>query len=344
MKPSILIKGLLIPILAAAILGCMRSDKTPDQEAFKRVWPPAPEQPRVIYEGAFSNAEDLGIGKGFWQWLLEFFTGSEDIQMVRPMAVASTTQGVIYVADPGVKGVHRFDPVKHEYDLIRQKDDKELPSPVGLVINSQDDVYIADSQLAQLFKISPGDEYATEFKFEDTLSQPTGLAYDRNSDQLIVTDTAQHRVLVFDKHGKLVRSFGRRGKGKGEFNFPTMVWHQQDGKILVTDSLNFRIQSFDADGRFLGKFGQLGDATGYHARPKGVASDQGGRVYVVDSLFHSVQVFDPSGRFLLNIGEQGRAEGQFWLPTGIYIDDLDKIYVADSHNRRVQIFRYIGQD
>lgn len=326
------------------MFGCMRSDKFVDDTSFKRVWPPPPEQPRVIFEHAFSNAEELGIGKGFWQWLFEFFAGPEDIQMVRPMAVLSSARGVIYVADPGVRGVHRFDPINHEYDIIRRKDDQALPSPVSLAINAQDEVYLADSKLAQLFKISPGDEYATALELDEKLTQPTGLAIDQQNGQLLVVDTARHKVLLFTSQGKLVKSFGQRGIKQAEFNFPTMIWRGHDGHILITDSLNFRIQSFDSNGQFLAKFGKLGDATGYHARPKGVATDNAGRVYVVDSLFHSVQMFDASGQFLMNLGEQGRAEGQFWLPTGIYIDHMQRIYVADSHNRRIQVFRYIGDD
>lgn len=337
------IKPLLIPVLASAMLACMAVDKSVDEKSFKRVWPAEPAQPRVIYDRAFSNSESFGINKGFWAWLFEIFTGPDDIQMVRPMAVVSSADDVVYVADPGAKGVHRFDMDDQNYDLIHRKDDEILPSPVGLVIDKNGVVYVADSQLARLFKISPGEEYAVEFKLDEKLLQPTGLAYDQQNEHIIVVDTAKHKVLLFNNQGALVKSFGHRGKENGEFNFPTMVWHH-DGKILVTDSLNFRIQTFDADGKFLGKFGQLGDATGFHARPKGVATDQAGRVFVVDSIFHSVQVFDSTGQFLLNIGEQGRAEGQFWLPTGIYIDAMKKIYVADSHNRRVQVFRYIGKD
>jgi len=339
-----LTRSLLIAILFGLISGCAPASKVVDDTAIKRVWPPAPEQPRIAFEQAFSNAEQLGIGKGFWQWLFDVFTGAEDVQMVRPMAVVTSRQGVIYVADPGAKGVHRFDPANHRYDLLRRKNDQPLPSPVSLAIDAQDDVYLADSELARLFKISPGDEYATAFELDEKLAQPTGLAINRNNNQLAVVDTARHQVFLFDKQGRLLKNFGQRGEANGEFNYPTMIWCQQNGNMLVTDSLNFRIQVFDKNGHFLSKFGQLGDGTGYHARPKGVATDNAGHVYVVDSLFHNVQMFDASGRFLMNIGEQGNAEGQFWLPTGIFIDRAEKIYVADSYNRRVQLFRYIGND
>jgi len=332
-------KTLLIYCLLLFMSACMPVHKTPEQ-ASNPVWPAAPAQPRVVYDFAFSNAEELGINKGFWQRLGEFFAGPENIQMVRPMAVAISRDGLIFVADPGVHGVHRFDLLNKQYDLLRLKDGLELPSPVALVSDKKGNVFISDSELGKIFWLTSDAEYAREVKLDTDLKQPTGLAVDA-SGHLFVVDTSQHQVLMFDK-GRLLKRFGKRGKGVGEFNFPTMIWHHQDGSILVTDSLNFRIQKFDVEGRYLGQFGELGDASGYHARPKGLATDQAGRVYVVDSLFHNVQIFNSAGDFLLDIGEQGRGKGQFWLPTGIFIDDQKKIYVADSHNRRIQVFRYLG--
>ena len=334
-------KMLSIYCLLLILAGCTPVDKAKDKSS-NLVWPAAPAQARVAFDYTFTNADDIGIKKGFWQTLGEFFVGPDDARMIRPMAVASNKQGVIFVADPGVRGIHRFNLSENEYDLIRLKDGKELPSPVALVSDQNGNVFISDSKLGKIFWLPSGAEYAEELKLDTDLKQPTGLALSSDGKHLFVVDTAQHQVLLFNK-GRLLKRFGKRGKGEGEFNFPTMIWHQ-NGSILVTDSLNFRIQKFGVNGRYLGQFGQLGDASGFHARPKGLATDEAGRVYVVDSLFHNVQIFNSTGQFLLDIGEQGRGEGQFWLPTGIFIDHQKKIYVADSHNRRIQVFHYLGTE
>ncbi len=305
------------------------------------LWPAEPDVARVAFVKEFSRPEDLGISRGFLQRLAGLIFGRDESRLVRPMAVVATTD-VLYVADPGAKGVHRFDLKLGDYDLLRAADGLALPSPVGLARGAAGDVYVSDSALKQVFVIGPRTKAAVPLPLRADLEQPTGIAFDAASGSLFVVDTRAHRVKVFDRDGNLVSSFGQRGTADGEFNFPTLIWRTPDGRLYVTDSLNFRVQVFDAHGRYLAKFGQHGDGMGDLARQKGVATDRFGHVYVVDALFNAVQIFDDAGRLLLSIGALGRERGEFWLPTGIFIGEDDRIYVADSYNQRVQVLRYIG--
>jgi DNA-binding beta-propeller fold protein YncE len=306
------------------------------------VWPPGPAQPRVEFVRAFSRPADLGIGKGFFERFKDLLFGETESRIVRPMAVVASG-GVLYVADPGAKGVHRFDTVAGNYALITAADSVPLPSPVGLARGDAGEIYVTDSQLAQVFVIRPGEKSALALRLDVKLTQPTGIAFDSISGQLYVVDTKQHCIHIFARDGSLAGSIGRRGSGDGEFNYPTYLWRTPQGRLYVTDSLNFRIQVFDARGQFASKFGRQGDGTGEAARQKGVATDRYGHVYVVDALFHAFQIFDTTGRLLLPVGERGHERGEFWLPTGIFIDQDDgMIYVADSYNQRIQVLRYIG--
>ena len=81
--------------------------------------------------------------------------GGSEAHLVRPMAVVAV-DGVLYVADPGAKGVHRFDQPKGEYDLLHAADGGALPSPVGLARGADGDVYVTDSVLAAVFVIRRG--------------------------------------------------------------------------------------------------------------------------------------------------------------------------------------------
>jgi sugar lactone lactonase YvrE len=324
------------------LAGCL-SFAAAGQAPEKLVWPQAPAPPRVEFIQSFSRPADLGIGKGFLERVKDWFFGETEAHLVRPMAVVSSG-GVIYVADPGARGVHRFDVAGGEYALITAADNSPLPSPVGLARGAAGEVYVTDSRLAQVFVIRPGAKSALALRLDAKLTQPTGIAFDTASGRLHVVDTAEHRVHIFERDGSLAGSIGRRGSGDGEFNYPTYLWRTAEGRLYVTDSLNFRVQAFDARGQFAGKFGRQGDGIGDAGRQKGVATDRYGHVYVVDALFHGVQVFDAAGRLLLPLGERGRERGEFWLPTGIFIagDERDTIYVADSYNQRIQVLRYVG--
>lgn len=306
------------------------------------VWPAAPDPARINFVRSFACAEDLGIRKGFFARLKDFIFGEADSHVVRPMAVVADGD-LVYVADPGAMGVHRFDVAGGDYALIVGPDDTPLPSPVGLARGADGDIYVADSVLAQVLVIHPGAKHGEALKLGAVLAQPTGIAYDAGARRLYVSDTAAHRVEAFDRNGAHVAQIGMRGSSDGEFNFPTYLWLGPQNRLYVTDSLNYRVEAFNANGSFVAKLGRQGAGTGEAARPKGVATDRYGHIYVVDALFHAIQIFDEAGRLLLPIGQIGQGSGEFWLPTGIFIDqDSDLIYVADSWNRRVQVLRYVG--
>ena len=330
-------------VLAFLISGCAANTSHDITAQHALVWPPPPAQARIAYERNFSKPADLGIARGFLQWLSDVFTGREEFHLIRPMAIVVTTDKQIYVADPGAGGVHRFDQQAGKYHLISRADEQILPSAVGLALGPANSVYVVDSELAQLFQIRAGAEIATPLFPQLKLRQPTGIAYDAGTGRLYIADTAQHHILVLSATGEVIKTFGRRGHGDGEFNYPTYLWLDARHRLFVTDSLNFRIQIFDQNGNYLSKFGQHGDGSGNLSRPKGVALDADGHVYVVDALFHALQIFDEQGHLLLPVGQRGTSPGEFYLPTGIFIDNSSEIYIADSHNQRVQILRYLGE-
>ncbi|MEW7987498.1 MAG: hypothetical protein AB2805_05695 [Candidatus Thiodiazotropha sp.] len=309
----------------------------------KPVWPSPPETARISFELSLTQPSDLGIKKGFFERFLELVVGEEDTRLIRPMAVAATAANVLYVADPGAKGVHRFDLSDNKYDLITRENGAPLPSPVGLASDGTGRAWVTDSVLGAIFLIEPGSKEALPLELDRPLKQPTGIALDTRGEHIFVVDTADHKINIFSLDGRMAGSFGSRGAADGQFNYPTMIWIDEQNRLLVTDSLNFRVQIFDKEGNFLSKFGRLGDGSGDLSRPKGIASDTYGHIYIVDALFHSLQIFDSNGRLLLNIGEQGRNFGEFWLPAGVFVSPDGRIYVADAYNSRVQVFRYLGE-
>lgn len=328
-------------VIASCLLaGCGSPVREPEAGPVP-VWPAAPDEPRITYVRSIRAPDDLGIAKGLLAQLGDLVFGRTEDRLVRPMAVVEAG-GMLYVADPGARGVHRFDSAHGKYDLVSGPDGAALPSPVGLAKGTGGEIYVADSKLAQILLIEPGGREARPLRLAAPLSQPTGISFDAAARRLVVVDTGAHCLRVFDAEGALVETIGRRGQGAGEFNFPTHVWWSAPDRLYVTDALNFRVQILSGRGLVLGGFGRHGDGSGDLSLQKGVATDRFGHVYVVDSHFHAVQVFDEGGRFLLSVGGLGQAPGEFWLPTGIFIGDDDQIYVADSYNQRIQVFRYIG--
>jgi sugar lactone lactonase YvrE len=335
----------MLSLMLVFLAACVTSEPVNPFGVQKRIWPDAPQTPRIAYLGAFSQAADLGIEASFWSRIVAFTAGPSNNVMARPMAVAATDDGhLIFVADPEANCVHRFDLRKAQYTRLAAGKGMPDAFPIGLALADDGWLYVTDSQRGLLYEVPPGARQLANFDTALRLRQPTGIAWDRETDYLLVTDTKEQVIAILDRAGDLQRSIGGRGSAPGRFNYPTHLWSAGNSEFLVTDSLNFRIQRFDGDGVAVQQFGQSGAALGYFSRPKGVAIDSFGHIYVVDAMMHGMQLFNRQGELLLSVGNQGQDAGEFWLPSGIYITKDNTIYVADAYNKRVQVFRYIGPE
>jgi len=326
-------------VAAVFFTSCAALDIVEEKQSEQAIyWPQPPDEPRIQYVKAIAGPEDLGIKKGFFKKLVEFFTGREEEGFAKPYGIAVDVVGRIYVSDTGDSSYHVLDPSDGKYTRIDEFKDQKLRSPIGIAVDKAGNVYVSDSELKTIFCFDKAGKGVRSFGDKD-LKRPAGLFVDDKNGLVYVVDTLGHKILVYDLLGNKKQEFGERGDGDGQFNYPTNVWVDRDGSVLVCDSMNFRVQMFDGGGKFLGKFGREGNSIGTFAKPKGVAMDTQGHIYVVEALFDAVQIFDRKGQVLLSFGDSGYDRGEFWLPAGIWIDGNDRIYVVDSYNQRVQIFQ-----
>jgi DNA-binding beta-propeller fold protein YncE len=298
------------------------------------VWPQAPGKTNIRYLTTITGFRERGVS------LRMLVFGKGEDRLVNPVAVATGVDGRIAVADIGTKSVHLFIPKEERYIRVFRFDSGEMVSPVSVAFDDELRLYVSDSFHEKVSVFDRGGKYL--FSIDRTrgavLKKPTGLAYDHGRKAVFVVDTSSHRIHAFTTKGEPLFSFGERGSGNGQFNFPTHIFGAADGRIYVTDAMNFRIQIFDPSGGFVTAFGRHGDGSGDFSMPKGVASDSEGTVFVVDTLFDNIQLFNEKGEFLLTLGSRGTGPGEFWLPSGIFIDGGDRLYVCDTYNQRIQIF------
>ncbi|MEJ2684845.1 MAG: 6-bladed beta-propeller [Candidatus Sulfobium sp.] len=270
--------------------------------------------------------------------------GKEEVKFIRPVEIATGTDGRIAVADPGGRCVHLYIPSAGKYKRLSTVNGEDMVSPVSVIFGDQQRLYVSDSARAEVLVFDKEGNFLYTIKkaFMLRLKRPTGLAYNRDRKLLYVVDTMAHKVYAF-RGRDAVFVFGGRGIKDGEFNFPTNIYWSAAGRIYVTDAMNFRVQIFDSSGGFLDSIGHHGDGSGDFSMPKGVAADRRGVIYVVDRLFDNVQLFDTKGDFLLTLGGRGTGEDDFWLPSGIFIDGSDRLYVCDTYNQRIQVYQILGE-
>lgn len=305
------------------------------------VWPGPPDPARIEYVGAFTNTDTSGA-KRKSRRLSRLLLGRKEPEWVKPVAVATNASGLVAVADPTIPTLNFSEGYNGKSWRLKRKFADDLQSPVGVAVDKKGKVYVADSVVGAIFVFDKGKNKKLLSTFgKGDLSRPTGVALSPSQDRLYVVDTIECRIVVFDLSGKKIDSFGERGSGPGQFNFPTYLATMPDGRICVSDSLNFRVQIFESDGTFVSMFGRAGDGAGHFARPKGIGVDSHGQIYVVDAAFENIQIFDVDGNLLLAFGESGTGPGQFSLPCGLFVDSSNNIWVADSFNQRVQVFHLL---
>lgn len=117
----------------------------------------------------------------------------------------------------------------------------------------------------------------------DEFDQPTEVAVARNGDIFVAdghsgggTAGGNARVMKFDRSGKFLKTWGKKGMGPGEFDVIHTLAIDSRGRLFVGDRQNNRIQIFDQDGKFIAQWFQFG-------RPSGMYIDRNDVIYVADS-------------------------------------------------------------
>ncbi len=293
------------------------------------------EEP-IVWLGQYPDA--AGTKKSGAARLGRLVLGARDKTIVKPVGCITDNEGALWILSQGNGSlVYREKGDSRSEERLMNRNDI-YPSLISLCRLPGKGILFTDSFLNGVYLYSEKNRSISKFIQSTSLDQPTGIAWSPRTNETWVCETGSHRISVFNSEGELLSSFGERGSGPGEFNFPTHICIDPAGTAYIVDAMNFRVQIFDYSGTYVNSFGQQGDVSGTIARPKGIAVDSEGNIYVVDALFSTVQIFSSKGDFLYYFGKQGTEQGAFWMPTGIYIDKEDIIYVSDSYNNRVQLF------
>ena len=119
------------------------------------------------------------------------------------------------------------------------------------------------------------------------LNKPSSVAVSHEG-KLVVADSGNHRIQIFDQDGSLHCVFGHAGSEEGEFKDPRAVAINSQNEILVSDTNNHRIQIFNARGRLQRCFGRLGDGNNEFRMPRKVAIGPCDDIVVADKINNRV--------------------------------------------------------
>lgn len=197
-----------------------------------------------------------------------------------------------------------------------------------------------DNDLAPLKSQLPRTKMVYNHKFGEfgssngQFTEPSGVAVNHNGD-ILVADTNNHRIQVFDRNGDFKFHFGQCGKRDGQLLYPNRVTVcKLTGNIIVTErSPTHQVQIFTSDGMFVRKFG-----SNKLQHPRGVTVDNKGRIVIVECKVMRVIIFDQMGNELYKFGCSKHLE----FPNGVVVNDKEEIFISDNRSHCVKVFSYTG--
>lgn len=218
-------------------------------------------------------------------------------------------------------------------------------TPYGVVVDSKNNLYVADGKVGAVFIFNTETKDLTMIKHgvQARFGDIIGLAID-DSDRLFVSDTKMHRILVFDKNHKVEGTIG-----EGLVDPGGMAVDNENRFLYVADAALDQVLVFDADKlTLIRKIGTAGKGhtlteAGQFSVPTNVAVDSDSNLYVVDTYNNRVEIFDADGNFIRAWGKAGDRPGTFSRPKGIAVDVDGHVWVADAVQDRVQCFTPEGQ-
>jgi len=164
-------------------------------------------------------------------------------------------------------------------------------SPHKLTVDQDGNLWVADNGSHQVFKLGQDGRILLTLGKKgvagaglDEFDAPTEVAVAPNGDLFVGdghsgggTGTGNARIVKFDKNGKFIKTWGKKGMGPGEFDVVHTIVFDSRGRLFVGDRQNNRIQIFDQDGKFIAQWFQFG-------RPSGLYIDKRtDTLYVADS-------------------------------------------------------------
>lgn len=185
-------------------------------------------------------------------------------------------------------------------------------------------------------------------------NEATSVACD-SRDRVYVFNRSEHPLMVFDRSGKFLHSWG-----EGIFTRAHGIFIGPDDSVYCCDDLDHTVRKFTPEGKLLLTLGTSGKASDTGATsmdfrtivragppfhyPTNLALSPAGEMYVSDGYGNArMHKFSADGKFLFSWGEPGTGPGQFQVPHGVAVDQDGIVYVADRENSRIQLFSPDGR-
>ena len=254
-----------------------------------------------------------------------------------PWGIAINHKGEIVVSERHIGHISTYTPSGKKIQTI----DLKGLQLFGLTLDRDGNIIVGESTSNSIRKYSSEGQLLASVGTEGTgqlqFNCPEDIVINtRNINvKVYVADCNNHRIQVLNSDLTFSTTFGKRGEGKGQFNYPSGITCDSAGNVYVTDYCNHRVQVFTAEGKFLRMFGKCGKGRGELDRPVGIALDPSSEhVYISNSWNHRISVFTCEGQFVTTFGTNIVE----FNPRGLAVDNCGVVYVCNYFKGNILVF------
>ena len=256
--------------------------------------------------------------------------------------IAINSKGNIFVLHRGPMPVMEFDA---DGAFIRGFGDGLFERPHGLRIDAQDNIWATDVAAHVAYKFNPSGRLEMvlgcknrpgewhEYGHLRLFNEPNEAVVGPTGDLFVLQGhgKGESLVLKFDSDGNFIKSWGKKGKGPGEFDLPHSLVFDANGLLYIADRNNARIQVFDADGNYIRESKHPGTPCGLFMAP-----DQ--TIWLAHGHTGQIMTLDLHGNVLGQMAGAGNGKtlGKYGEAHYIAVSPRGEVFVADTLNWRVQ--------
>ena len=199
----------------------------------------------------------------------------------------------VYVTDPGERQVLRFYKTGAYLDVLIDLEARfpgRYVTPAALAVDGSGRVAVADVKNHEVIVFNPYLDVELQFgsygRFEGQFDSPEGVSFGKK-DVIVVTDSGNRRVQIFDPDGGFVRMVPANGE-PSSMRRPRRCVMDGKGWLYVADPEAGSVFVFDETGALQRRIAPAGVAK---FRPMGVAVAPDGAIFVTDQATSSPYTF-----------------------------------------------------
>jgi hypothetical protein len=186
-----------------------------------------------------------------------------------PVSFTADSLGNIFFPDPAAGFVHKFE---SSGIPLQSFEDPRVRHAAGIAVDSGGAIYVADAQQGSIHVFFPDGTFFQSWRTaaQRHFSGAFGFGIDEEG-TLYAPDPANSRVLKFNNHGRLVKSWPAPQKAISPDERPSWVCAEADNFVFVAYFKTGRIEKFSSDGSVAASWAATNAPTGESSQISGFA-------------------------------------------------------------------------